>query len=107
MAFDLSPVFQVPSLLEGCAEEGSSSSDEEEDDEDEHESGEEGTQEDSGRDKEQPPDKKVFKVSFPTSRSRSRNENGFMWNVFFLFFFFPLSGKKEIGKRSSEGETKK
>lgn len=55
-----SPVFQVPSLLEGCAEEGSSGSDEEEDDEDEQESGEEDTQEHGGPDKTQPLDKKVL-----------------------------------------------
>ncbi|MCI4390558.1 hypothetical protein PGIGA_G00123890 [Pangasianodon gigas] len=55
---DLSGVQTVPSLLEGCAEEGSSSSDEEEEDEDENESGED---EHSGQDKAQPLDKKERK----------------------------------------------
>ncbi|KAB5535475.1 hypothetical protein PHYPO_G00118060 [Pangasianodon hypophthalmus] len=55
---DLSGVQTVPSLLEGCAEEGSSSSDEEEEDEDENESEEE---EHSGQDKAQPLDKKERK----------------------------------------------
>ncbi|XP_017351148.1 serine/threonine-protein kinase RIO1 [Ictalurus punctatus] len=58
---DLSGVQTVPSLLEGCAEEGSSGSDEEEDDEDEQESGEEDTQEHGGPDKTQPLDKKERK----------------------------------------------
>ncbi|KAK3513950.1 hypothetical protein QTP70_032806 [Hemibagrus guttatus] len=61
MKKDLSGVQTVPSLLEGCAEDGSSSSDEEEDDEDEHESGDDDTQEDSGQDQEQPLDKKERK----------------------------------------------
>ncbi|KAF7692814.1 serine/threonine-protein kinase RIO1 [Silurus meridionalis] len=58
---DLSGVQTVPSLLEGCDEEGSSSDDEEEDDDDEDESAEEDEQENGDQDPAQALDKKERK----------------------------------------------
>lgn len=98
--FTISPAFQVPSLLEDCAEDGSSSSDEEEDDEDEHGSGEDDTQERGGQDQTQPLDKKVPSLFSNISSVKKK----VLYNEMFLF---SSSGKKEDGKRSSEGEAKK